>query len=165
MAMVGGSYFFIPVSIEFYSQTLFSLVEADGKTPVFNFTNPEASEGYRIWLWNKIVEYSVHHPVGAGFGGVWMILPGEVGSAHSQYADILFRTGFPGLLTYVLLLWFVANGLFRSHRGLFYGLLSILVVGLFHETFKESHGSFMLAVMMSCALLGIKDNNLREKRT
>lgn len=148
-AVVAVSYW-LPSAFDFYAATLFSLVEADGQTAVFNLNNPQASEGYRLWLWSLIWEYSWINPFGSGFAGVWTILDeGGSGSAHSQFFDVLFRSGLPGLVTFGLLIWVVGNALFSVHRDLFYGFLGMVVIGIFHETFKESHGAFLLAVFMS----------------
>ena len=143
----------LPGTFDFYSKTLFSLVEADGVTPVFNLDNPRASEGYRLWLWGLIWDYSWANPFGSGFGGVWSIVEeGGSGSAHSQIFDVLFRSGIPGLAAFILLVWYVGNVLFKTHRDLFYGFLGMFIIGLFHETFKESHGAFLFAVFISIAV-------------
>ena len=43
-------------------------------------------------------------------------------SAHNQYADVLFRTGFIGFYIYLYILYKVFIYLKDNHQDLFYGL-------------------------------------------
>ena len=70
-------------------------------------------------------------------------------SAHSQYSDVLFRTGLFGFTIYLYLLFRIFKYLSFSNRDLFFGYLSILIYGVFHETFKLSHGAFVLSFLLA----------------
>lgn len=138
-----------PTAMYFYDQTLFSLTTDNGSKS-YDFNDPNASEGYRMVLWGKILESSLESPwFGSHFLGVWSILDeGGAGSAHSQYFDILFRGGVLGLLIYMSILFGVGSYLFKRDAGLFYGFLAVCVYGLFHTSFKESQGAVILAILI-----------------
>lgn len=139
---------FLPATFDFYSQQLFSLTTGSGD-PVFVLDDPDYSEGYRIYILQKILEFVSLNPfTGAGFLGVWVMFDDLSGSAHNQYTDMLFRTGVFGLAAYILLLSSLFRYLRSEHQGLFLGFFSVLIYGLFHETFKESQGGFLLAFLL-----------------
>ena len=91
---------------DFFWERMFSLLTfSEAKSvELLNFSNPESSEGYRLFLIQKIINYSSSNFLGSGFLGIWIILDDFIGSAHGQYNDILFRTGFFGLILYIYLL-------------------------------------------------------------
>jgi hypothetical protein len=124
-------------------------------------TNPVSSVGTRVFVLGSIINNLLEsNPItGSGYIGVWSlkILEGIAGSAHSQYADVLFRTGFLGLFIYFYLLLRLYKFLKNSHPDLFFGFIGILIYGIFHETFKESQGGFILAF-----LLGMYQTHMRE---
>ena len=68
-------------------------------------------------------------------------------SAHNQYGDVLFRTGFFGFIVYIYFLFSILNHLRKKNRDLFFGFLAILIYGFVHETFKLSQGAFILAFL------------------
>ena len=72
----------------------------------------------------------------------------QSGSAHNQYTDILFRTGMLGMAAYLYLLFKLFFFLFKTDPGLFWGFVGMLIYGVFHETFKESHGGFIFAFLL-----------------
>jgi len=109
----------------------------------------EGSEGTRLLIWKAIIANSLTHPLtGSSYLGVWQLDGAGSGSAHSQYLDILMRTGFVGALIYIFIIGHVLFFLWRKEAGLFWGVLAMLVFGLFHETFKESQGAFILACLI-----------------
>lgn len=109
----------------------------------------EGSEGTRLKIWKTIITHTVAHPVnGSSYLGAWYLDGVKTGSAHSQYFDVLLRTGIPGAILYLLILGQVLLFLWRKEPGLFWGTLAVLVFGLFHETFKESQGAFILACLI-----------------
>lgn len=111
--------------------------------------NKVGSEGTRMVLWSLIFDYVNQHPIlGSRYLGTWTLEGAPTGSAHNQLFDVLLRTGWPGLAIYVLLIIRLLFCLYRVDRGLFWGLVSTLIFGTFHETFKESQGAFMLAFIM-----------------
>lgn len=144
-----------PSTFDLYDETLFSLNRANGDK-TFWLDNPEASEGYRIFLFKSIVEFVFFNPfTGSGYLGVWVHNP--AGSAHNQYTDVLFRTGVFGGCAYVFLLLKLLKFLHLREPGLFWGVIGILIYGLFHETFKESQGGFILAFLLG--MMANLDNN------
>lgn len=116
--------------------------------------NPNASAGYRLVMWSDIVVYILQHPMlGAGFNGVWVLSEGVSGSAHSQYLDVLFRVGVIGFAVYMSILYAIVIKLWRLDGALFLGFVGVLFVGLFHETFKLSHGAFVFAYLYRLLLV------------
>lgn len=151
---------YLYVTFDFYASRLFSLTDANGEN-VYDLVNPEASEGYRIVMIQKIVEFVANNPfTGSGFLGVWILFDDASGSAHNQFADVLFRTGIFGFILYLSLLYKLLGFLVKKEPGLFWGIIGILIYGLFHETFKESQGAFILAF-----LLGSMATKHRESRS
>ena len=127
---------------------------------LLNLSNPESSAGYRLFLIQKIINYSLSNLFGSGFLGIWIILDDLVGSAHGQYNDILFRTGFFGLFIYIYMLSKLWVFLKHHNPGLFVGFNATLIYGLFHETYKLGQGSFILAF-----ILALWATSLRNKET
>ena len=145
--------------LEYFSDRLFAFRLSDG-TSNFDLSNPVSSEGYRIFLIKSILEYVAASPLfGSGYLGIWVILDDGIGSAHGQYNDVLFRTGFIGLGIYLYVLQKLGSYLYKIDLGLFLGFIGVLVFGLFHETFKVSHGAFVLAF-----LIGMWATELRKKK-
>jgi len=111
--------------------------------------NPRSSEGTRLVLWSLTFDYVTEHPIlGSRYLGIWALENVPSGSAHNQLMDVLLRTGWLGLALYLVLLVQVLFCLYRKDRGLFWGLVTILIFGMFHETFKESQGAFILAFLV-----------------
>jgi len=133
---------------QFYMDRLFSLTQADGES-TFDFSNTDASEGFRVMLFHKVLKFIACNPfTGSGYLGVWILFPDLSGSAHNQYLDVLFRTGIFGFSAYVFLLYRLLKFLWLREPGLFWGLTGVLIFGLVHETFKLSHGLFILAFLL-----------------
>lgn len=111
--------------------------------------DPESSEGIRVGLWSSVISLVRDSPLsGTGFAGANLVVEGA-GSAHSQYMDMLLRTGVPGLAFY---LWFCKRLLTfygRVDRGILAGLVAILVFGLFNETTKLSYGALIFFVLLN----------------
>jgi O-antigen ligase len=93
---------------------------------------------------------------GSVYLGTWASKSVNAGSAHSQYMDILFRTGFLGFFLYMYLICKTFLFLRKEDKGLFLGIFGVLVYGLFHETFKESHGAFVLAFVVGMYVTHIR---------
>jgi len=132
--------------IDFFSQYLLSYGN-------YNLTNSRTSEGYRVYVFNQIIQYVVVHPLfGSNYAGLYLLYDEyrTVGaSAHNQYTDVLLRTGLVGLTTILFIIYRMTKYYFYSSPGVFYGLMGILTYGLFHETFKLAHGSFIFAILLS----------------
>lgn len=157
---------FFPVPLEFFAERLFSNTTAAGD-PVYDFVNPNASEGYRVWMLRTVLDFVMHNPfTGSGYLGVWIAIDeGGQGATHNQYTDVLFRTGIFGFAIYLYILCKLGGYLYKNHLGLFYGYVGVLIYGMFHETFKESQGAFMLSFMvgmMSCAQLSVSPRFCRQ---
>jgi hypothetical protein len=159
LALINSSaYEYIELPVEFFLDELFSLRSKDGSM-TFDIANPESSEGFRIFLIQTIISYIGSWPLtGSGFMGIWILFEDRVGSAHGQFNDVLFRTGIIGLFVYLFLLYRLGKFLLNNHMGLCMGFIGIIVYGLFHETFKLSHGAFVLAF-----LFGLYATHKREK--
>jgi O-antigen ligase len=149
-----------PLAFEFFNVRLFGFFldqEAVGEA----LTDTSSSEGTRIFIALQVLEFVTRNPLtGSGFLGVWVMRDFPAGSAHSQYVDVLFRTGFIGLACYGWILFRMLRFLWREQQALFWGLVGVLFYGLFHETFKESQGAFVLAF-----LVGMMAQSERELRT
>ena len=111
---------------------------------------PNSSENFRFVIAKDIIEKTILSPIsGSGFQGVWVLNDEKAGSAHSQYGDVVYRTGFIGLVIYLILLFRISKACLSQFPICFAGFISILVFGLFNETFKESHGAFILAMFVA----------------
>lgn len=153
-----GIYEYIALPFEYFADRLFAFRFSDGSSN-FDISNPASSEGYRIFLIKSILEYVASSPLfGSGYLGIWIILDDGIGSAHGQFNDVLFRTGVVGLGIYLYLLQRLGSYLYKIDLGLFLGFIGVLVFGLFHETFKVSHGAFVLAF-----LIGMWATHLRNR--
>ena len=110
-----------------------------------------SSEGYRLALWGSVLKVLETNPIsGTGFAGANLVIEG-VGSAHSEYVDVLLRTGAFGLFLY---LWFWGKLLRfykRVDRSVLAGLVAIFVIGFFHETTKLSYGALIFFVLLNQA--------------
>ena len=125
-----------PILFVFYEDRLLSLL--DPEILATKLDDAGGSEGQRVVILKLILDYVLNNPVtGSGFLGVWAIPDAHNGSAHNQYLDVLLRTGFAGLIMYLLILFSVLQSLYRAERGLFWGLTGVLVYGMVHETFSS----------------------------
>jgi O-antigen ligase len=143
---------FFPVIFDFFDARLFRFF-SDRNAVYENLGSEESSEGTRVFLADSIMQYVRANPLtGSGYLGVWALLGNWSGSAHSQYTDILFRTGIFGFAVYTLILAWMGVVLFQRYRDLFWGYVAVLIYGLFHETFKESQGNFIFAFLFGLAM-------------
>ena len=111
--------------------------------------NLSSSEGTRISEWRHIIVETVRRPfLGSGFIGVWNTKVDLIGSAHNQFFDVMYRTGFAGLTIYFFLTVITGLALFKVDKALFFVLAACVLFGLFHESFKESHGAFIFAMLL-----------------
>lgn len=138
----------VPATFVFFNETFFNLL-MDRDALALHLVDPNTSEGYRVFLVQQVTEFIAQNPLtGSGFLGVWVISETLAGSAHSQLLDVLFRTGLLGFAAYVYLLGRLVKYLHGHDRSLFFGLVGILAYGIYHETFKESQGAFVLAFLL-----------------
>jgi O-antigen ligase len=119
-------------------------------------TNPESSEGYRYKIFQQVLEYlSVNPFFGSNYKGLYLIFEDYhgVASTHNQYLDVFLRVGLPGGILWLFLLVKIFRFCSHHDEGLLVGLVSILVYGIVHETFKMSYGSFIFGMLLSFSYL------------
>ena len=164
-AIAGALFRLFPIAFEFFSVRLFTLfVDSDALMSALEDTR--SSEGARLYIATKILEFVVRNPLtGAGYLGPWVLRDSAFGSAHNQYTDVLFRTGVIGFLLYLGILIGLMRYLWRRHEGLFWGVASVLVYGLFHETFKESQGAFVIAFLVGLIAQSWRDRRAARSRS
>lgn len=146
-------YFIAPIIFEFYSVRLIEYIFSGISSNAL--ADPETSDGTRLFIWHHILEFLIHNPLtGTGFLGVWVLnlFDGFSGSSHSQYFDALLRIGPFLFFVYIYYLFKIWQHFKKTDTGIFIGFSGILIYGLFHETFKESHGMFILAMLIAISL-------------
>lgn len=141
---------FFPIIFDFFDLRLVDyLLNTEGVEG--DLMNADTSGGTRVFIWKNIVEFVLNNPLtGSGYLGIWILdLFGTGGgSSHSQYFDVLFRVGVIGLLFYLYLLYRAGKFLCVVYPPLYWGFIGVFFYGFFHETFKESHGGFVLAFLL-----------------
>jgi O-antigen ligase len=146
-------YMVAPIVFDFFFVRLIDYIASGSSADAL--ADSETSDGTRVFIWTHIIEFVLHNPLtGAGFLGVWILnlFEGFSGSSHSQYFDALFRLGPLLFLGYMYFIFKILRYFRSSDFGIFVGLIGILVYGLFHETFKESHGMFILAMLIASSM-------------
>lgn len=114
-----------------------------------NLSDRNSSEGARLEMWIKALDYIFDHPwLGSGFLGFRILEESGIGSAHSQYVDVFFRVGFLGFFIWLYLIYKIIEATYKKFPGLFYGFIGALFFGIFNETFKLSQGSFIFAFLI-----------------
>ena len=153
---------FLPLTFNFFDQRLLSVFSIEGFNELSNVTKDKnSSEGFRLFLLGKILNFVSSNPfTGSGFLGCWIMFEDLQCSAHGQYNDVLFRTGIFGFSLYILILFNIFKYLKSTHQDLFWGFVSILIYGIFHETFKQSHGAFILAFLFGMMITAKRNSNL-----
>jgi len=148
VAIAYGVVWAVPATLAFFDQTFLRIL-LDRDELALHVGDPFYSEGYRVFLIFTVVDFANRNPfTGAGFLGVWILSLGQAGSAHNQLLDVLFRTGWLGFGGYVYLLWRLLKHLYVDERAFFWGIVGVLLYGLYHETFKESQGAFVLSFLL-----------------
>ena len=142
----------IELLIQKYSNNLLDLSnKQDSKSAIgFRMKDKGTSLGYRVYMHNKVLDYIYEKPfTGSSFFGVWILFDNYVGSAHSQYLDVLFRVGILAFVVYLLFLFKITSFLSKLDLGLFLGFIGFLSFGFFHETIKLSQGGFVFAFLFA----------------
>ena len=154
-----------PIVFDFFSVRLFGFL-IDSESVRLAMSDVNSSEGTRVLIAMSALDFLVRNPfTGSGYLGVWILPDLPANSAHNQYLDVLFRTGFVGLFFYGCILIGVMRDLWRNHESLFWGMIGVLVYGLFHETFKESQGAFVLAFLLGMMAQSWRDRPDRRRLT
>jgi O-antigen ligase len=157
-------YQMFPLAFRFFDTRLFSFF-SDEQQVVAALADESTSEGTRLYITFRILEFVIRNPfTGAGYLGPWALRDPAFGSAHGQYLDVLFRTGPVGFFLYIGILLWIMRYLKRSQQALFFGMSGALVYGLFHETFKESQGAFILAFLIGMAAQAWRDRRDARRR-
>ena len=146
-------HYIAPVVFDFFNERIVDYI-VSGKQ-FDDLSNADASDGVRMYIWSNVIEFVTFNPItGAGFLGTWVLnLFGEVGgSAHNQYIDALFRLGPILFIAYIYFLYRIIAYAKNTDPGLYIGIIGVLIYGLFHETFKESHGAFILAMLIGITM-------------
>jgi O-antigen ligase len=155
---------FIYLNYTYYAKLLFfSVAVCLSLILIFYFTNygpdiinyyiklnleADTSIGYRFYIWKKIIIIVFKNPlVGNGYVGV-ASMEGGSGSAHSQYFDVLFRVGIIGFIIYFFTIYKILKFYKKKDLSIFLGLISFLIIGIFHETIKLSHGSCIVGFLL-----------------
>ena len=95
---------FLSAPLNFYWERLFELL-LNMRFDALSLQSNLSSGGYRIFMITKILDFIFINPfTGSGYLGVWIMFDDLSGSAHSQYFDVLFRTGIFGFMIYSFLL-------------------------------------------------------------
>ena len=141
---------FFPWGAKYFSNTFFVYFSIDELSNLLQrFNNERTSVGFRVFLLGKIFNFVLHNPfTGSGFLGCWIMFDDLKCSAHNQYSDVLFRTGFIGFIIYLYFLFQTYKYLKENHRDLLYGFIGTIIYGFFHETFKVSQGGFIFAFLL-----------------
>jgi hypothetical protein len=138
----------VPATITFFDQSFLQLL-LDRDRLTEHLYDPRYSEGFRLAMTLQVIEFATWNPfTGSGFLGVWVLSADQAGSTHNQLTDVLFRTGWVGLVVHVYLLFRLLKFLAAKERPLFWGVVGMLLYGLYHETFKESQGAFVFAFLL-----------------
>ena len=147
---------FFEVVYRYFNERLISLFFTNDL--LINSTQDQySSEGIRFQIWGSVLNYIANHPFrGGGFLGVWALPNTPEGSAHNQYIDVLYRTGVIGFTLYSIILLKTTRFLYKHEKGLYWGFIAVLIFGLFNETFKNSQGAVILAI-----LIGYSENKIQ----
>jgi O-antigen ligase len=154
LIMIVGVYELFPITFDFFKVRLVDLL-SDRTSLIAALNDPTYSEGGRVFLGEQTFKFVMANPLtGSGYLGVWVLQDVSnnlMGSAHNQYLDVLFRTGILGFGIYLSLLFYLLKKFYSSEPALFWGLVGVLIYGMFHETFKESQGTFLLTFLLGMA--------------
>ena len=119
----------------------------------------DTSEGYRLYMIVEIFKFLTQHPLfGSGYLGVWIMFTDLAGSAHNQLLDVIFRTGLVGFTCFLYVVYRIIKfNLYHRHWAVLLSLAGIFTIGMFHETFKLSHGAFVFAFLIAQAFNEVSD--------
>ena len=140
---------YLPEHFNFYLDRIYYYFLEGGFHKEIIASDSRDSLGFRMNYLKKILNFVNHNPfTGSGFLGCWVMYESLSCSAHNQYADVLFRTGYLGIFIYFYLLCRIFYYLKITNRDLFFGFIALLIYSIFHETFKLSHGAFLLTFLI-----------------
>ena len=116
-----------------------------------NFSsNFQSSEGVRFKIWSDVVIHVLNNPIlGNGFLGYWAITQDLSGYSHSDYFDRFLRFGIPLFAMYLYIIFQTLVYLKKNFSSFYYGFISLLIFGIFHEAFALSTGAVILSFLIS----------------
>jgi hypothetical protein len=152
-----------PLTLEYYRATLLAPVAV--RSLFEAMAQSGSSEGIRVVRMQETLSHLANYPLtGTGYLGIWTISPSGGGSAHNQLLDVLLRVGIVGFVMYLVVLASLLRFLARTDSSLFWGMVAMLIYGLFHETFKESQGAFILAFLVGLMAQDWRDRHQSDAR-
>jgi len=99
-------------------------------------TKSGSSEGMRIYRWIVSFNIFLQYPLfGTGFRGIYQFT--DMGSTHSQYFDVLLRTGITGFIIHVYLFANIMRNYNQKYYYVKYIILCLLIFGIFNESVKQ----------------------------
>ena len=113
----------------------------------------EASVSDRLDIWRlsiSLLRTEASLLFGSGFAGVHLY-SNEVGSLHSQYVDVFFRTGIIGLVAYITMWCFTLWRYLFLRPEIASGLIAIFIFGFFHETTRLPYVGVLFFLLFSKA--------------
>ena len=136
---------FLKVFLELATSTFDALVDFFGGNIISERLS--SSESQRLYHWQKTLSIWIERPLfGTGFLGIYNFT--DLGSTHSQYLDVLLKTGLFGLSLY-LLIWFKLVAYYIDRPEVVSGLIAIFVFGFMHETTKLSYTGLLFVLLAS----------------
>ena len=161
IAFVGIIYYFIN-----FETTLTKLI-SESFTIIFNFINNQntitvardsSSEGMRVFRWLFSFDLFLKYPLfGTGFRGIYQF--SDMGSVHSQYFDVLLRSGITGFAIQAYLFLNIYNSYKKHYNYISYVILGILIFGIFNESIKQIFAAFFIFLLNNKSVI----YNSREK--
>ncbi len=108
------------------------------------------SENTRIDRWILAINHGLDHPfIGSRFLGVWAA-DYKIGSLHSGYFDVFYKTGLIGFIVYMAILMFCLMKLNRlRNRICEYTLISVMVYMIFYEVNLWPIGLCLIGIMLA----------------
>ena len=117
----------------------------------------------RLEIWSAVMTTIRQNPLtGSGFAGIYLFYP-LFGSAHSQYMDVLLRTGIIGMLLFCFYYFQLLRLYLKINIGVFSGLIAIAVYGLFNETLKLTYIGLLIFLLFNIAVKQAEKFSLKVK--
>jgi O-antigen ligase len=116
----------------------------------FDVNDSETSLGFRIYMFDLVMQFIAENPIfGSNYQGIYLLYDQlDGGSVHNQFLDMLLRVGIVGFIIWVYVIFKVLMSI-KVDNALFYGMISIIIFGLMHETFKLAWGGFIFGMLLS----------------
>ena len=105
-----------------------------------------SSEGIRIYRWIEAFKIFIQYPLfGTGFRGIYQF--SEMGSIHSQYFDVLMRTGLTGMAIQLYLLYNIYVNYSKKYQFIYYFIFCLLIFGIFNESIKQIFAAYLIFIL------------------